>query len=143
MPSSHYPRARSGGFDDRQQGSCAAALTTSMGIDRGTALAGFAALAGVVFAIASMQFAPRIHAGKRTYDASCAACHEVGAHGAPRAGDVAAWAPRLARGEESLYGAALHGKASGDRLMPPRGGDPRLSDAEVRAAVDYLVTRSR
>lgn len=102
-----------------------------------------AALAGVAFAIAVYVPSPFSHPGKRIYDASCAGCHEVGAYGAPRAGNPADWAPRLARGEKSLYDAALHGKATGDRLMPPRGGDKRLSDGEVKSAVDYLVGRSR
>ena len=100
------------------------------------------ALAGIAFAVAA-QWSLRGHSGKAIYDRQCAACHEVGAHGAPRAGHQDDWTPRLARGEQSLYDAALHGKTSGDRHMPPRGGDPRLSDREVKAAVDYLVGRSR
>lgn len=102
-----------------------------------------AAVAGIAFTLAIAPSLPPGHPGKVTYDSSCAACHEAGAHGAPRAGDHADWAPRLARGDESLYAAALHGKATGDRMMPARGGNPRLTDAQVRAAVDYLVGRSR
>ena len=108
------------------------------------AIAVVAALAGILFTIAGTQLLSPAHPGKQTYEHACAACHDVGAYGAPRAGRVEDWAPRLARGEESLYAAALTGRNSaGDRLMPPRGGNPKLSDEEVRAAVDYLVGRSR
>lgn len=100
------------------------------------------ALVGIAFAIGT-QWPLRGHAGKAVYDRQCAACHEGGAHGAPRAGQQDEWTARLARGDESLYDAALRGKSSGDRHMPPRGGDPGLSDSQVKAAVDYIVTRSR
>ncbi len=100
------------------------------------------AAVGVAFATAA-QWSLRGHAGKAVYERQCAACHEAGAHGAPRAGKPDDWSPRLARGDQSLYDAALRGKSSGDRHMPPRGGDPKLSDNEVKAAVDYIVARSR
>lgn len=73
--------------------------------------------------------------GKKVYDASCSACHAAGVAGAPKAGDKAAWAPRLKTGANALYASALKGKAG----MPAKGGNAALADDEVKAAVDYLA----
>lgn len=72
--------------------------------------------------------------GKAVYDSTCVACHGTGAAGAPKAGDKAVWAPRLKAGMEALYASALKGKGG----MPPKGGNPALADADIKAAVDYL-----
>jgi cytochrome c5 len=106
-----------------------------------TATAGAVVLAMIVAAIAAGEFLSARDPGRRTYESWCASCHEVGAHGAPRAGHASDWAPRVARGRETLYGVALNGRTSGDRIMPPRGGHPQLTDVEVKAAVDYLLSR--
>ena len=106
-----------------------------------TALAGTLVLATVLVAVAGSGFLSAPSPGRRTYESACASCHEVGAHGAPRAGRAEDWAPRMAHGRASLYEVALKGKTSGDRIMPPRGGDARLTDAQVKQAVDYLVDR--
>jgi cytochrome c oxidase subunit 2 len=76
--------------------------------------------------------------GKKAYDGTCAMCHGAGIAGAPKTGDKAAWAPRVAQGKDALYNSALHGK----NAMPPKGGS-NMSDAEVRAAVDYLVAQAK
>ncbi len=73
--------------------------------------------------------------GKSVYDASCVACHAAGVAGAPKAGDKAAWAPRLKSGMPALYASTLKGK----NAMPPKGGNMALSDDDVKAAVDYLA----
>lgn len=73
--------------------------------------------------------------GKKIYEGTCVACHATGAAGSPKAGDKAAWAPRLKTGMDALYASALKGK----NAMPPKGGNTALSDAEVKAAVDYLT----
>jgi cytochrome c5 len=77
--------------------------------------------------------------GKATYDSICSACHGTGAAGAPKFGDKAAWAPRVKSGNEALYASALKGKGA----MPPKGGNPSLSDADVKAAVDYMVSAAK
>ena len=74
--------------------------------------------------------------GKKVYDATCTACHTPGVAGAPKLGDKAAWAPRLKEGMDAVYAIALKGKGA----MPAKGGNASLSDAEVRAAVDYMVS---
>jgi cytochrome c5 len=73
--------------------------------------------------------------GKPVYDSVCMACHAAGVAGAPKTGDKAAWAPRLKTGMNTLYTSALKGK----NAMPPKGGNVSLSDADVKAAVDYMV----
>lgn len=77
--------------------------------------------------------------GATVFNTVCSACHNTGAAGAPKAGDKAAWAPRIAQGAEVLYKSALNGK----NAMPPRGGASNLSDAEVKAAVDFLVAKAK
>lgn len=73
--------------------------------------------------------------GKSVYESSCAACHAAGVAGAPKTGDKAAWAPRLKTGMDALYAAVTKGKGA----MPPKGGNASLSDADIKAAVDYLT----
>jgi cytochrome c5 len=77
--------------------------------------------------------------GKKVYDSACMACHATGAANAPKLGDKAAWAPRLKTGADALYASVLKGKGA----MPPKGGNAALSDADVKAAVDYLVAGSK
>lgn len=77
--------------------------------------------------------------GKKVYEGLCAACHMTGAAGAPKVGDKAAWAPRIAQGADTLHQHAI----KGIRAMPAKGGNPALSDAEVSAAVDHMVAASR
>ena len=67
------------------------------------------------------------------------ACHATGVAGAPKFGDKAAWAPRLKTGMDALYTAALKGKAA----MPAKGGNAALSDAEVKASVDYMTAAAK
>jgi cytochrome c5 len=73
--------------------------------------------------------------GKSVYDSVCQVCHTAGIAGAPKLGDKAAWAPRLKTGIDTLHASALKGK----NAMPPKGGNLSLSDADVSAAVDYMV----
>jgi len=77
--------------------------------------------------------------GEQIYRQACAFCHDKGVAGAPKTGDAAAWVPRLAQGMETLYAVAIRGKGA----MPAKGGNPSLSDADVNAAVDYMIAHSR
>lgn len=76
--------------------------------------------------------------GEKIYKGLCFSCHDVGIAGAPKLGDATAWNLRHSRGLGSLYDTALHGKGA----MPAKGGNPALSDAEVTAAVDWMVAAS-
>ena len=77
------------------------------------------------------------HPGQAIWETTCSSCHQTGLAGAPVIGDEKAWGKRLARGKDSLYGHALNGW--GD--MPARGGNPELSDDQVKLAVDYMLSK--
>ena len=77
--------------------------------------------------------------GKKVFDSVCTACHTAGVAGAPKLGDKAAWGPRIKTGMDTLVQTALKGKGA----MPPKGGNPALSDADVRAAVEFMVSQSK
>ena len=75
---------------------------------------------------------------EEVYSSSCSACHASGAAGAPKLGDKEAWAPRIKSGSEILYNSAIQGK----KAMPPKGGNISLSNEDVKAVVDYMVTKA-
>jgi len=78
---------------------------------------------------------PKLAAGKEIYDASCAMCHNSDAMGAPKPGDKAAWEPRLAKGMDTV----MKNTIEGFNTMPARGGNPSLTDEQLRSAVDYMI----
>ncbi len=95
------------------------------------------ALSTLAFAfVASAAAAQDKGAGKAVYDKTCALCHGSGLAGAPRYGQAAEWSARLKAGMPRLYESALKGTPRG---MPGKGGNMSLADADVKAAVDYLV----
>lgn len=85
---------------------------------------------------------PELVAGKKVFDKACGLCHGAGTGGAPRPADKANWAPRIAQGNETLYQHALEGFNGAAGYMPARGGTA-LSDADVKAGVDYMVAQSK
>ena len=88
--------------------------------------------------------APRVlRAAEVVYNGQCAACHNSGAAGAPKLGDKAAWAPRIAQGADTLHTHALQGFQGKGGYMPPKGGRTDLSDQSVINAVDYMVSASQ
>lgn len=74
-----------------------------------------------------------------TYRTACAACHATGAAGAPKMGDKAAWKARIKTGMKTMVTNAIKGKGA----MPPKGGRMDLSDAKIKAAVNYMVSQSK
>lgn len=76
--------------------------------------------------------------GKAVYNSTCVACHGSGVAGAPKFGDKQAWAERIKAGLAALYNSAIGGK----NAMPARGGNPGLSETEVKAAVEYMVNQA-
>lgn len=76
--------------------------------------------------------------GGQIYNTYCAVCHKSGLNAAPKVGNKALWAKRVAQGKETVYNNAINGL----RGMPARGGYSQLSDEEVKAATDYMVSRS-
>jgi cytochrome c5 len=81
--------------------------------------------------------------GKKTFESTCMVCHGAGIAGAPKFGDKAAWAPRLAQGVNVLYDHALNGFNGKSGAMPPKGGNKDLPDADVKAAVDYMAAAAK
>jgi c(7)-type cytochrome triheme protein len=89
-------------------------------------------LASILYAVPAMAEL----SGKDVYVKTCGLCHATGLAGAPKYGNAADWGPRLASGVARLYISALKGTPRG---MPGKGGNLSYSDAEVKAAVDYMV----
>ncbi|MDH4060756.1 MAG: c-type cytochrome [Aquincola sp.] len=75
-------------------------------------------------------------AAKAIFDSTCAGCHVAGVLGAPKPGDVAAWTPRARNGIDALVRSAIAGTPKG---MPPRGGRPDLSEAQLRAVIEFMA----
>ena len=124
----------------------AAAPASGAPADAGAAAASqaAAALASIASAPAAApggdaaQSADASQAGKALYTQVCQACHAAGVLNAPKFGDKTAWAPRLKDPMDTIYNYALHGKGA----MPPKGGS-NASDADVKAAVDYMVSAAK
>ena len=86
---------------------------------------------------------PQLVLGQQTWDQTCKVCHLNGIAGAPPKGNVSAWKPRIAKGEAVLINNALNGFEGSEGVMPARGGNNDLTDAEVIAAVKYMVSVSQ
>lgn len=80
-------------------------------------------------------------AGEKLFGSVCTTCHTAGLMGAPKFGDKAAWAPRIAQGKDTLYKHAIGGYQGKSGVMPAKGGS-QASDDEVKAAVDYMVSKA-
>ncbi len=120
------------------------ATTQSVTVSAQAAGSGSAATASAAApaakAAASAPAAPQATAeGEKIVKTVCFACHGTGVANAPKIGDKAAWGPRIATGMDSLYHSALHGKGA----MPPKGGRLDLSDDQIKAAVNYLVSQAK
>jgi cytochrome c5 len=106
-------------------------------------LLGDAELAAAAAAVTAPTPIATVLSGPQVYNAACIVCHTPpGIGGAPPAGDAAAWAPRIAQGLDTLHEHAIAGFQGTAGYMPPKGGRVDLSDAEISAAVDYLVEQS-
>ena len=79
--------------------------------------------------------------GTEVFDGACKVCHGPGLAGAPKAGDKAAWAPRIAKGKTTLYEHALKGFQGTAGVMPLKGGRPDVSDDLIKAAVDHMLAQ--
>lgn len=83
-----------------------------------------------------------VEVGKTVYNNACIACHGAGIAGAPKLGDKNAWASRIAQGNATLYEHAIKGFQGKAGVMPPKGGST-APDADIKAAVDYMVLASK
>ncbi|EMR12774.1 cytochrome c family protein [Methylophaga lonarensis MPL] len=78
----------------------------------------------------------QVNRGQQIVESVCAVCHATGMMDSPRTNKASDWAPRLEQGIETVYANAINGI----NMMPARGGRPDLSDDEVKAAVDYMIS---
>lgn len=91
-------------------------------------------------ALLSMGQTAAADEGKATYDKVCAVCHAKGIAGAPKLGDKSLWEPRIKNGgADALTASVIAGKG----VMAPRAGVASLSDADIKAAVDYMVNQMK
>jgi len=97
------------------------------------------AVASAVAAALAAPFAGAATQGEKVYGKTCVVCHAEGVSGAPRLGNPAEWAPRVASGKEALVVSVRSGKG----FMPARGGNPKFTDEDLRAAVDYMLSKLR
>ncbi len=82
--------------------------------------------------------------GKTIFDQLCTSCHTAGVAGAPKVGDKAMWGPRIAQGLDTLVKHAVEGYHGPDgNYMPPKGGNPALTDEQVKAAVTWIVDQAK
>jgi cytochrome c5 len=132
--------ANAGGakFPEPQRAAQAAASAPAAAATPSASPAPAATTAAAPAPTAAAQPAGGANAGEALFKQTCVVCHGAGVAGAPKFGDKAAWAPRIKQGLDTLVQNAIHGKGA----MPPRGGSS-ASDAEVRAAVEYMVNASK
>ena len=110
-------------------------------INSRTAPAGVVNLASNPTIVSQIKLIPvssKILSGEEIYNAVCMSCHTSGAAGAPMIGNIQQWTERISEGKEHLYEQAINGVG----VMPAKGGVPTLSDDEVKAAVDYIISKS-
>jgi len=129
-----YMANKGGAKFDEPKAPAAAASAAAPAAVAATAASAVAAAAPVVAAAAEPAKA-EAGAAPALYTQICQACHAAGVAGAPKLGDKAAWAPRLALGVDGLTASAIKGK----NAMPPKGGST-ASDAEIKAVVAYMVS---
>jgi cytochrome c5 len=121
----------------------AAMLLAACGKQEAAPAAAAAPAATVAVATAAPAAAPAVNEqGKSVFGKTCAMCHAAGVAGAPKPGDKADWGPRIAQGNDVLYKHALEGFTGSKGQMPARGANAALPDAEIKAAVDYMVDAS-
>jgi cytochrome c5 len=96
------------------------------------------AAAPVAVAAAAPATASKAGAGEALYKQTCVACHAASVAGSPKFGDKAAWAPRIKTGIDALTASVIKGKGA----MPPKGGSG-AADADIRAAVEFMVSAAK
>lgn len=82
-------------------------------------------------------------AGKVIYDVNCAVCHKEGLAGAPKFGNKAVWAPRIAQGMPLLVSKSIKGFQGKTGMMPAKGGNAKLTGPQIGDAVAYMVSKSK
>lgn len=116
------------------------APTAALTSDAASAKVAAAPIVAMAIPAAVPAGAPVAGGGEGVYKAACVACHGAGIAGAPKSGDKAAWTARIAQGKPTLYTHAIAGYQGKGGVMPAKGGNASLADADVKSAVDYMVS---
>ncbi len=87
----------------------------------------------------ALAFSGSLFAGEEIYKSKCFACHGTGAAGAPKVGDKEAWAPRIAKGMDTLL---QHAK-NGFNAMPPKGTCMECTDEQLKSTIEYMISQSK
>lgn len=82
-----------------------------------------------------------LNRGEKLYKTVCVTCHQQGIVGAPKLGDKANWAPRIAQGIETLFTHSLYGFKGNTGVMPPKGGQLQVPNEDIKAAVAYMISQ--
>lgn len=141
-----------GDFNDIEIGRAVVHLTAAAGGKFTEPAAAVAASSAEPAAPAPMAVAPLVAApavvaaasvvkagaGEALYKQACVACHAAGVAGSPKFGDKVAWAPRIKTGIDAMTSSVIKGKG----IMPPKGGSA-ASDADIRSAVEYMVSAAK
>ena len=98
------------------------------------------ALSLLSLSLVTFSFNAQADGGETTYNKACKMCHASGAMGAPMVGKKVDWEARLAKGIETLETNSINGFRGFKGMMPARGGYPKLTDDEVKAAVAFMVS---
>ncbi|MCJ7556107.1 MAG: c-type cytochrome [Gammaproteobacteria bacterium] len=92
---------------------------------------------------AAVEAVPAGRSGEQVFNQACSVCHVAGIAGAPKFGDATAWGDRISKGMDTLVQHATSGFQGTSGYMPPKGGRMDMSDAEIAAAVAYMVEHSQ
>lgn len=136
----HMANSAGGSFKEPPAPAAGAASGAASGAAAGGAMAA-AAPAVAIPTLPAATAAPAAAGGAAPalYTTACAVCHGAGIAGAPKLGDKAAWAPRIAKGEPTLIQNAIKGIGA----MPPKGGAVDASEADIKAVVDHMIAAAR
>lgn len=130
--------ANAGGAKFAEPAAAGAAPEAPAAAEVPAAAASAPAAAEVAAPVAAVSAAPAATvaggAGEALYKQTCSVCHAAGVAGAPKFGDKAAWAPRVALGLDALTASAIKGKGA----MPPKGGST-ASDADIKSAIEFMM----
>jgi cytochrome c5 len=79
--------------------------------------------------------------GEEVYNNACAACHATGVGGAPKIGEKEDWAPRIKQGDKVLFEHSKNGFTGKKGVMPPKGGNPNVTDTDIKNAIAYMKSK--
>jgi cytochrome c5 len=96
-------------------------------------------IAAIGAALLTVNSAVQAADGETIYNTKCMACHNAGVAGAPKLGDKEAWAPRIATGMDALLASATNGK----NAMPPKGTCMDCTEDDLKAAIEYMTSKSK